>query len=122
LVQTVGLLVGALIAESAELFLVVTPHHVVFAPVPGMSFDLLFMRFTFLGRCLIPVYVSLLFFLVGVVLLVLLFPVVPSTLLLVSCFMVILGSCGPLQVACQLVLASECGKFSLNGNNLVLIR
>jgi hypothetical protein len=67
----------------------------------GTSLDLLFMRFPFLGRCLLPVFVSPLFLLVGVVLLVLLFPVVPSTLFLASCFIVILGSHGPLQVGCQ---------------------
>ncbi len=82
LVEAVGLLVGALVAESAELFLVVYLCHVVFALMPGMSLDLLFMRFPFLGRCLLPVFVSLLFLLVGVVLLVLLFPVIPSTLFL----------------------------------------
>ncbi len=80
LVEAAGLLVGALVAESAELFLVVSPCHVVFAQMPGMSFDLLFMRFPFLGRCLLPGFVSLLFLLVGVVFLVLLFPVIPFTL------------------------------------------
>ncbi len=122
LVEAAGLLVGALVAESAELFLVVAPRHVVFAPMPGTSLDFLFMRFPFLGRCLLPVFVSLLFLLVGVVLLVLLFPVIPSTLLLASCFIVILGSCGPLQVGCQLELASERGEFCLHGHDLVFIR
>ncbi len=78
LIEAVGLLVGALIAESAELFLVFIPRHVVFAPTPGTSLDFLFMCFPFLGRCLLPVFIFLLYLLVGVVLLVLLFPVVPS--------------------------------------------
>jgi hypothetical protein len=68
LVEAAGLLVGALVAELAELFLVISPCHVVFAPMPGTSLDLLFMRFPFLGRCLLPVFVSLLFLLVGDVL------------------------------------------------------
>jgi hypothetical protein len=122
LVETVGLLLGALVAKSAELFLVVSPCHVVFAPTQGMSLDLLFMRLPFLERCLLPVFVSLLFLLVSVVLLVLLFPVDPSTLFLASCFIVILGSLGPLQVGCQLELASESGEFCLHGHNLVFIR
>ncbi len=116
------MLVGALVAESAEFFLVVTPRHVVFAPMPGMSFDFLFMSFSFLGRCLLPVFISFLFLLVGVVLFVLLFPVIPSTLLLASCFIVILGSHGHLQVRCQLELAPESGEFSLHGHNFVFIR
>jgi hypothetical protein len=91
LVEAAGLLVGALVAESAELFLVVSLCHVVFASMPGTSLDLLFMRFPFLGRCLLPVFVSLLFLLVGVVLLVLLFPVIPPNLFLASCFIIILG-------------------------------
>ncbi len=100
LVQLVGLLVGALVAKSAELFLVVTLHHVVFAPAPGTSLDLLFMHFTFLGGCLLPAFISLLFLHVGVVFLVLLLHVVPSTLFLPSCFIVILGSRNP-QVGCK---------------------
>ncbi len=79
------MLVGALVAELAELFLVVTPRHVVFAPTPGTSLDFLFMSFSFLGRCILPVFISFLFLLVSVVLLVLLFPVV--TLHLVSCLL-----------------------------------
>ncbi len=122
LVEAVGLLVGALIAKLAELFLVVAPRHVVFASMPGTSLDFQSMRYSFLGRCLLPVFISLLFLLVGVVLLVLLFPVIPSNLFLVSCFIVILGSRGPLQVGCQLELASESGKFCLHGHNLVFIR
>ncbi len=81
-----------------------------------------FMHFPFLGRCPLPVFVSLLFLLVGVVLLVRLFPVIPSTLFLASCFILILGSHGPLQVGCQLELASESGEFCLHGHNLVFIR
>jgi hypothetical protein len=122
LVEAIGLLVGALVAESAELFLVVTLHHVVFAPTPGTSIDFLFMRFSFLGRCLLPGFISFLFLFVGVVLLVLLFSVIPSTLFLASCFIVILGSRGPLQVGCQLKLAPESGEFSLHGHNFDFIR
>jgi hypothetical protein len=112
----------ALVAESAELFLVVAPRHVVLAPMPGTSLDLLLMRFSFLGRCLLPVFVSLLLFLISVVLLVLLFPVISSTLFLASCFIVILGSRGPLQVECQLELAPESGEFCLHGHDLIFIR
>ncbi len=73
LVEAAGLLVGVLIAELAELFLVVAPRHVVLAPMPGTSLDLLLVSFSFLGRCLLPVLISLLFLLVSIVLLVLLF-------------------------------------------------
>jgi hypothetical protein len=107
LVEAVGLLVGALVAELAELFLVVALCHVVLAPMPGTSLDLFLVSFAFLGRCLLPVFISLLFLLVSVVLLVLLFPVISSTLFLAFCFIVILGSHGPLQVGCQLELAPE---------------
>jgi hypothetical protein len=100
LVEAVGLLVGAIVAKSAELFLVVALCHVVLAPMPGTSLDLFLMSFTFLGRCLLPVFISLLFLLVSVVLLALLFPVISSTLFLAFCFIVILGSRGPLQVGC----------------------
>jgi hypothetical protein len=116
------LLVGALVTESAELFLEVTPCHVVFAPTPGTSLDFLFMSFSFLGRCLLSALISFLFLLGSVVLLVLLFPVVPSTLLLASCFIVILGSCGPLQVGRQLKLAPESSDFSLHGHDFIFIR
>ncbi len=40
--------------------------------MPGTSLDLLLVSFSFLGRCLLPVLIFLLLFLVGVVLLVLL--------------------------------------------------
>ncbi len=122
LVEAMDLLVGALVAKLAELFLVVAPRHVVFAPMLGTSLYFLFMRFSFLGRCLLSVFVSLLFLLVGVVLVVLLFPVIPSTLFLASCLIVILGSRGPLQVGCQLKLVSESGEFCLHGHDLVFIR
>jgi hypothetical protein len=122
LVEAVSLLVGALIAESAEPFLVVAPCHVVLAPMPGTSIDLFLVRFSFLGRCLLPVFISLLFLLVSVVLFVLLFLVVSSTFLLAYCFIVILGSCGLLQVGCQLELAPESGEFCLHCHNLVFLR
>jgi hypothetical protein len=104
LVEAIGLLVGALIAESAEPFLVVAPCHVVLAPMPGTSLDLFLAKFSLLGRCLLPVFISLLFLLVSDVLLVLMFLVICSTFPLASCFIVILGSRGLLQVGCQLEL------------------
>ncbi len=122
LVEAVGLLVGALISESAEPFLVIAPRHMVLAPMPGTSLDLFLVRFSFLGRCLLPVFISLLFLLVSVVLLVLLFLVVSSTFLLASCFILILGSRSLLQVGCQLELAPESGEFCLHCNDLVFVR
>jgi hypothetical protein len=119
--EAVGLLAGGLIAESAELFLVVAPHHVVLAPMPGMSLDILLVSFSFLGRCFLPVLIFLLLLLVSVVLLVLLFPVVSSTLLLASFPVVIFGSCCLLEVGSQLELAPESGKFCLHCHNLVFI-
>ncbi len=111
-----------LIAKSAKLFLVVAPRHVVLAPMPGTPLDLLLVSFSFLGRCLLPVLIFLLIFLVSVVLLVPLFPVIPSTLLLGSFLVVISGSCGPLQVGSQLELALESGRFCLHCHNLVVFR
>ncbi len=102
LVEAVGLLVSALTAESAELFLVIAPRHVVLAPMPGTSLDLFLVSFSFLGRCLLPVLISLLLFLVSIILLVLLFPVVSSTLLLASFPVVIFGSYCLLEVGGQL--------------------
>ncbi len=122
LVEAAGLLVGALNAELAELFLVVAPCHVVLAPTPGTSLDLFLVSFSFFGRCLLPVLVSLLLLLVSVVLLVLLFLVVSSTLLLASFPIIIFGSCCPLEVRSQLEVALESGKFCLNCHNLVFIR
>jgi hypothetical protein len=105
LVEAAGLLVGVLIAKLAELFLVVAPCHVVRAPTPGMSLDLLRVSFSFLGRCLLPVLIFLLLLLVSVVLLVLLFLVVSSTLLLASFPVIIFGSCCLLEVGCQFRIA-----------------
>jgi hypothetical protein len=122
LVEAISLLVGALIAKSAELFLVIAPCHVVLAPTPGGSLDLFLVSFSFLGRSLLPVLISLLLFLVRVVLLVLLFPVVSSTLLLASFPVVIFGSCCLLEVESQLELAPESSKFCLHCHNLVFIR
>jgi hypothetical protein len=122
LVEAVGLLVGVLIAESAELFLVVAPCHVVLALTPGMSLDLLLMSFSFLGRCLLPVLIFLLLLLVSVVLLVLLFLVVSSTLLLASFPFVIFGYCCLLEVGSQLESAPESGKFCLHCHDLVFVR
>ena len=122
LVEAAGLLVGALIAKSAELFLVVAPCHVVLAPMLATSLDLLFMSFSFLGRCLLPVLISLLLFLVSVVLLVLLLPVVSSTLLLASFPVVIFCSCCLLEVGSQLELAPESGKFCLHCHDHVFVR
>ncbi len=122
MVEAAGLLVGALIANSAELFLVVAPHHVVLAPMPDMSLDLLLVSFSFLGRCLLPVLISLLLLLVSVVLLVLLFLVVSSTLLLASFPAVIFGSFCLLEVGSQLKLAPESGKFCLHCHDLVFVR
>jgi hypothetical protein len=122
LVEATGLLVGALIAKLTELFLVVAPCHVVLAPTPGTTLDLLLVSFSFLGRCLNPVLISLLFLLVSVGLLVLLFLVVSSTLLLASLPVVIFGSCCFLEVGSQLELAPESGKFCLHCHNLVFIR
>ncbi len=119
LVEAVGLLVGALTAKSAELFFVITPRHVLISPMPGTSLDLFLMSFSFLGRCLLPVLISLLLFLVSVVLLVLLFPVVPSTFLLASFLVVIFGSWCLLEVGSQLKLASKSGKFCLHCHDLV---
>ncbi len=69
MVEAIGLLVGALTAKSAELFLVIAPCHVVLAPMPGTSLELFLVSFSFLGRCLLPVLISLLLFLVSIVLL-----------------------------------------------------
>ncbi len=102
LAEAIGLLVGALIAELAELFLVVAPRYVVLAPMPGTTLDLLLVNFSFLERCLLPVLISLLLLLVSVVLLVLLFLVVSSTLLLASFPVVIFGSCYLLEVGSKL--------------------
>ncbi len=116
------MLVGVLIVELlAELFLVVAPHNVVLAPMPGTSLDLLLVSFSFLGRCLLPVLISLLLLLFSVVLLVLLFLVVSSTLLLASFPVVIFGSCCLLEVGSKLELAPE-GKFCLHCCNLVFAR
>jgi hypothetical protein len=105
LVEAVGLLVGALTAELAELFLVIAPRHVVLAPTLDTPLDPFLLSFSFLGRCLLPVLISLLLFLVGIVLLVLLFPVVSSTLLLASIPVVLFVSCCLLEVGSQLELA-----------------
>ncbi len=122
LVEAAGLLVGALIAKLAELFLVVAPRHVVLAPMPGTSLDLLLVSFFFLGRCLLPVLIFLLLFLVSVVLFVFLFLVISSTLLLASFLVVILGSCSLLEIGSQLELALESDKFCLHYHNLVFVR
>ncbi len=122
LVEADGLLVGALIAKLAELFLVVALRHVVLAPMPGTSLDHLLMSFSFLGRCLLPVLISFLLLLVSVVLLVLLVLVVSSSLLLASFPVVIFGSCCLLEVGSQLELAPESGKLCLHCHDLVFVR
>jgi hypothetical protein len=94
----------------------------VLAPTPGTSLDLLLMSFSFLGRCLLLVLIFLLLFLVSVVLLVLLFLVIFSTLLLASFLVVIIGSCGLLEVGSQLELAPESGKFCLHCHDHVFVR
>ncbi len=122
LVEAISLLVGTLTAELAELILVIAPCHVVLAPMPGTSLDLFLASFSFLGRCLLPVLISLLLFLVSVVLLVLLFSVVSFTLLLASFPVVIFGSCCLPEVGSQLELAPESGKFCLHCHDLVFVR
>ncbi len=115
------MLVGVLTAESAELFLVIAPRHVVLAPMPDTSLDLFLVSFSIFWKCLLPVLISLLLFLVSIVLLVFLFPVVPSTLLLASFPVVIFGSCCLLEVGSQLESAPERGKFCLHCHNLVFV-
>ncbi len=116
------MLVGALTAKSAELFLVIAPQHLVLAPMPGTSLDPFLVSFSFLGSCLLPVLISLLLFLVSVVLPVLLFPVVSSTLLLASFPVVLFVSCCLLEVGSQLELTPESGKFCLHCHDLVFVR
>ncbi len=100
----------------------VSPHHVVLAPMPGTSLDLLLMSFSLLGRCLLPIVTFLLLFLVSVVLLVHLCLVVSSTVLLASFLVVVLGSRGLLEVGSQLELTLESSKFCLYCHNLVFVR
>ncbi len=121
MVEAAGLLVGALIDELAELFLVVAPCHVVLAPMPGTSLDLLLVSFSFLGRCLLLVLISLLLLLVSIVLLVLLFLVVSSTLLLASFPVIIFGFCCFLEVGSQLELVLESSEFCLHCHDLVFV-
>ncbi len=116
LVDATILLVSAVLAKLAVCFLVVAPGHVVLAPMPGMSLYLLPVSFSLLWRGLLPILILLLLSLISVVLLVLLVLVIASTLLLVSCFVAILGSCGLLKVGGQLELALESGKFGLLGH------
>jgi hypothetical protein len=103
---------------------VIAPRHVVLAPTPGTSLDLLLVSFSFLGRCLLPVLICLLLLLllVSLVLLVLLFLVISSTLLLASFPVVIFGSCCLLEAGSQLELAPESGKFCLQCHNFVFVR
>ncbi len=79
------------------------------------------MSFFILWRGLLPILILLLLSLVSIVFLVLLFLVIAYTLLLVSCFVVILCSCGLLEVGGQLELALESGKFGLNCHDLVFV-
>ncbi len=80
MVEAVGLLVGGLTAKSAELFLVIAPCHVVLAPMPDTSLGHFLVSFFFLGRCLLPVLISLLLFLDSAVHLVLLSQLYPPYL------------------------------------------
>jgi hypothetical protein len=88
----------------------------------GTSLDLLFMSFSFLGRCLLPVLIFLLLFLVNAVLLVLLFLVISAALLLASFLVIMLGSCSLLEVGYQLESALESGKFCLHCHDLDFVR
>ncbi len=116
------LLVGAILAKLAVCFLVVAPCHVVLAPTPATSPDLLLVSFSFLWRGLLSSLIFLLLSLARVVLLVLIFLVIPSTLLPASCFDPVLGSHGLLAVGSQLELALESGKFGLHCQDLVFVR
>jgi hypothetical protein len=87
LVEAAVLLVDVLFAKLAVSFLVVTPHHVVLVLMPGASLDLLLLRFSLLGRGFLPILILLLLSLVLLI-----------TLLLSSSFVIILDSCGLLEV------------------------
>ncbi len=115
------LLVDALFAKLVVSFLVVAPRHVVLTPVPGVSLDLLLVRFPILGRGLFPILILLLLFLVGIVFLVLLFLVDSSTLFLVSYFVIFLDSSGLLEVGGELKLALESCELGLHCHNLVFV-
>jgi hypothetical protein len=121
LVDVTILLVGTALAKLSVCFLVVAPRHVVLAPTPGTSLDLLLVSFSLLWRGLLPTLILLLLSLVSVILLILLFLIIASTLLLVSSFVVILGSHGLLEVGGKLELAFESGMFSLHCQDLVFV-
>ncbi len=124
LVEATVFLIDALFTKSAVPFLVVAPHHVVLAPMPGASLHFLLMSFALLWRGLLPIIILFLLSLVGIVLLVLLVLlalVIASSLLLDSSFLVILDSCGLLEVGGKLELTLEGGKFSLHCHNFVFV-
>jgi hypothetical protein len=121
LVDATVLLVHVLLAKSAVCFLVIAPPHVVLAPMPGAPLHFLLVNFSLLWRDLLPILILLLFSFVSIVLPVLLFLIIASTLLLVSSFVVIFDSCSLLEVGDELEPTLESSKFSLHCHNLVFV-